>query len=740
MTLVSTIAILAVSVSAQMPAARAGGNMAAQAGGRVIDERTGAPVAGAEVAVIGTPGVVRTDAHGVFTWTTAPLTPAVIVVTFSDGRVSGPIRVAAIAPGTPLVIAAGPAVRETMTVTGVSSAIDATEGAALIRMGAGDLALRHPATLVQALEAVPGVGSIAEGQSAVPAIRGLARGRTLILVDGARATSERRAGANAAFVDPAALRSVEVARGPGSVAYGSDAFGGVIALQLEGPDRGRGWHGRAAGSMGAGVPEQRGSVDLSRGYGSGAVSLGIHAREFDDYSSPFAVVPNSAWRDQGARAAWDQHIGTSRLAVRWQSDLGRDLGRPRSDSDAMLVTSPVDDSHRLTVSWQRASAGAWRSLRVDALFGAATQQTDQDRLATSSPPRPRNLESSETTYRDLQLRAVAERAIGSARVQTGVDIQGRYGLRTIDTVTAFNLAGAETSSTSTFSIDEANRTGAGAFVDATIPILSRLEASLGGRVDTVRNENLGGFWGDRSISNTAFAGVASLTAAPAGGLTITAQVARGFRDPTLTDRFYRGPVGRGIVEGNPELTPETSLQMDLTARVTAGRLRAELSAYHYRITDLVERYTVNASLFRYRNRGDARFRGIEATAAFALPRGFAVDLTAQTSRGEDGIDGTPLDDVAPASISFTARHAAGTRVSSYVRFAAYRPHEAAGPSEVATPGYEITDAGLSWHISPRLSIYGQVRNLFDEAYYGSSGPRWVYAAGRAGVATLQIQF
>ena len=708
--------------------------------GRVLHAQTGAPVAGATVAVVGTAGGWRTDAAGRFVWTSAPLTPAVLIVTLDDGRVARPVRIASIPAGEPLTLAIEPSVREAMTVTGVANGIDATGGAAMARIGGEDLALRHPATLVQALETVPGVHAIAEGQSAVPVIRGMARGRTLILVDGARATSERRAGPNAAFVDPGTVQAIEIARGPGSVAYGSDAFGGVIALQIEAPARGRAWHGRVTGTLGAGVPEQRGDVLLSKGYRTGAFSLGARARAFDDYQSPEGTVPNSAWRDRGVRAAWDQDLGRSRLAVRWQRDEGRDLGRPRSDSHAMLVTSPADDSHRLTVSWRAPELGPLRHVRFDALAGSATQRTDQDRLATLAPARPRSLESSETSHRDLQLRAVAEREAWGARIQAGFDLQGRYGLRSRDTVTAFNLAGAQTSSALTLSIDDAHRTGAGLFIDTTLPIASRVQASFGARLDTVRSENRGGFWGDRSISNTALAGVASISAAPADGVLLTAQIARGFRDPTLTDRFYRGPVGRGIVEGNPDLTPETSLQVDLTARLTAGRVRAEVSAYHYRITDLVERYGVNQNLFRYRNRGDARFRGLEIAAAVTLTRGLSLELGAAASRGRDGADGTPLDDVAPASVSAIARHTAGDRLSSYVRVAAYRAHDAAGPSEIATPGYALADAGASWRLSPRMTASAVVRNLFDAAYYASAGPRWVYAAGRHAAVTIAVGF
>ena len=78
---------------------------------------------------------------------------------------------------------------------------------------------------------------------------------------------------------------------------------------------------------------------------------------------------------------------------------------------------------------------------------------------------------------------------------------------------------------------------------------------------------------------------------------MTAQVARGFRDPMLSDRFYRGPVGRGFIEGNPDLKPETSLQFDLTGRYVAGPVRLAAAAYHYRITDLVERYAATPTLF-----------------------------------------------------------------------------------------------------------------------------------------------
>jgi chaperonin GroEL len=99
-------------------------------------------------------------------------------------------------------------VTEVVTVTGAALTIDAAPGASTTLMSATDLQLRHPWTLAEALETVPGVGTISEGQAAVPTVRGMARGRTLVLVDGTRASTERRAGANASSERAGPMRSL----------------------------------------------------------------------------------------------------------------------------------------------------------------------------------------------------------------------------------------------------------------------------------------------------------------------------------------------------------------------------------------------------------------------------------------------------------------------------------------------------------------------------------------------------
>jgi outer membrane receptor protein involved in Fe transport len=707
--------------------------------GRLVDAVTGAPIAGAEITVLGQRGTVRTDVAGRFRWPTAPTLPAVVVVVLPDGRVASPITVTAFDANSELAIAVDDMLGELVVVLGVAPDVDAAPAAAATRLTARDLALRQPPTLSQALDVIPGVSAISEGQGAVPSIRGMARGRTLILVDGSRAATERRAGANASFFDPGLAQSIDVARGPGSVAYGADAFGGVIAARTRGPQYSPGFRVRFAGTAGAGMPERRGDLELARGHGTGGVLISVRTREFDDYGAPSGEVTNSAWRDSGVRARWDQAAGGGRWSLGWQSDFARDVGRPRSDSDLILATSPFEDSHRLTASFEGGALGGFRNVRFTALGGASRHRNTQERVPAAN--RARSVEQADVSSYEMQARLTGDRAVGRARLHVGADVQGRYGLEALDTVRGYNLAGALVSDATAVSIDSARRTSVGLFAESAAQLTSHATLSGGVRVDSVRNANVGGFFGDRSASQTALSGLLAVTVSPTATLALTVQAARGFRDPVLSDRYYRGPVGRGFVQGNPDLRPETSMQFDVIARYETGSLRLVAAGYHYRITDLVERYAATPTLFLVRNRGRGELQGAELEVHLALPAGFGLAATAEASRGRDPDDGAPLDDVAPSAGSVSLRHQGfNARLVSYARVKALNSHDASGPSEVPTRSYTLVDAGAAWRLAPQFELVGTARNLLNEAYQSSAGPRWVWAPGRQASITLVARF
>jgi iron complex outermembrane receptor protein len=713
--------------------------------GRLVDKRTGQPIAGAEVMIVGLEGSVKTDADGRFTWKPDPTPPFEVLVILPGGRLTRPAFVKSLDAAAVLTINVEPAVNEEVTVTaGLAPSIDTAPGAGMTMLSGRDVALRQPANLMQALENVPGVTQVSEGQAAVPAVRGLARGRTLILVDGARVTSERRAGPSATFMDPFGIGSVDVARGPGSVAYGSDAFGGVISVQTPRPVIGGPWKARVSATIGTGIPDRGGSAEIQRGYATGGVIVQAHARSVEDYEGPTDVVLNSGYADRGFLVRLDQTVGRGMLSVGWQSDFGRNIERPRNNSASTRFYYPFENSHRATASYEVQRAGGLDLVRVQGFFGTIEQRTDQDRIPTATVTR--QIVRADVEAKDFSLRAIGEKTLGRTRIEFGTDINGRTGLQARDIEINYNLSGAETSRTDNLSTDWARRLDTGIFVQAGAGLTSRLHATGGARVDFVSSKNRGGFFGDQSISHQAVSGFAALTIGPFDGFSFTGQVSRGFRDPTLSDRFFRGPSGRGFITGNPDLDPETSLQIDVGARYTTERLRVNAYVYQYRITDLVERYTTATDFFFFRNRGKAQYRGLEVEVQADLGHGFTIEFSGQTARGraleEEGEanDEPWLDDVAPDMVALVLRKRLLDKGSAHVRVATFATDDRPGISEIRTPGYTLLDAGASWWLSPKLELRANGRNLLNRTYYASPDPRFVFAPGRSASLTAAVSF
>ena len=704
--------------------------------GRVVNGLTGNVVAGAEVGIAGLPGTVRTDRDGKFVWAPDPPFPFTVIVILPNGRLARPVRVSTLSAST-LIVPIDPVVTESLVIAGSAPSIDATPGTSSTLVPSADIARRAPASLMQALENVTGVGGVAEGQNAVPAIRGLARGRTLLLVDGSRLFSERRAGPSVSFLAPDNLDRIDIVRGPASVAYGSDAFGGVISLITARPDAGAPLTARLSSTIGAGVPAERYEAQVAAGL-RGRAGVVVHARkrEAEDYSSPDGVVPNSAWRDEGVLVRAGVNAGGWWTAG-WQGDFVRDSGLPRSDFQTLLVSMPFERSKRGSISFDRPAVPLIGHLSVAGLFSHYEQRLDQDRVA--APGRPRRIDRADIDGTDVELRALARNAIGSVRLTAGAGVTDRHDMHAHDIALIFNAAGSLTSTVDVASIASARKRNTGVFAQVEAPLVSRLTMTAGARFDRVRSVNIGGFFGDRAVSHRAFSGSVSLAYRPWAPLTLAGQVSRGFRDPTLSDRFFRGPVGRGFIVGNPDLDPERSVQFDVTVQYDTTRWRVSAAYYRYDISDLIERYQSGTDTFLFRNRGLAEIRGVELEGSLTLSRGLTIEASAQAGRGRAADNGAALDDVGPARAILQARQEFGTRVLVVARVAAIAKDSAPGPSEVATPGYVDTGVTASWRIARWLELRAASANLLNQRYYSSPSSRGVLAPGRYATVTAVIK-
>jgi outer membrane receptor protein involved in Fe transport len=582
------------------------------------------------------------------------------------------------------------------------------------------------------------VSTVSEGHAAVPAIRGMARGRTLIMIDGARVTSDRRVGPSATFLDPFVLDGIEVARGPGSVAYGSDAFGGVIHARTRRIDPASPLGARVVGAIGAGSPQQRIAAEISKGLGKGGVAVQAHYRDFDDYRSPAGDIYNSGATDRGFLARGEYEVGRGTLGAAWQSDFGSDVGRPRNNSTTVRFYYPTEDSHRFTGTYDLRQVGGFERISVNTFVGSYCQVTDQDRFATAT--KGRTLERADYDANDFQVRVSGERPFSRARFEVGLEVNGRFDVHAVDTVTNYTLAGDLASDVRNVSIATARRTNTGAYATVEAALGPKATAAAGVRADYVTSRNLGGYFGDRATASGALSGSASLSIGPWAGVTFTGQIGSGFRDPTVSDRYYRGPTGRGFVTGNPDLDPERSVQFDVGVRYTASRLRFGLFGFQYRINDPIERYQTETDFFFFRNRGRARIRGIEFEAQARLGWQVSLDVTGTLTRGLALDDRTALDDVPPATFTLSLRRPVSTRGFVLVRGAFFGVDDRPGPTEVRMPGYTLVDVIGGVTLTKRLDLNLNVRNLLDQQYPVSPDARAIPSPGISAVLTATARF
>ncbi len=708
--------------------------------GRVVDDQ-GRPVARAKVSILGRTGEAITGQDGRFEWKPDPPPPFEVLVIDAGGNYAKPVIIDAFDAETELTVTVTPLLSESVMVSGSAPSIEATPGAGTTSVSGRDIAVRQPANLIQALENVAGVNQVSEGQAAVPAIRGLARGRTLLLIDGARVSSERRVGPSATFLDPTIVEGIDVARGPGSVAYGSDAFGGVISVRTRRVVPGSPLSARFSGTVGTGIPDRRGAVEVSKGLANGGVMFAAHTREADDWESAVEEVFNSGYSDHGFLARLEHAAGPGTFSVSWQSDFGRDIERPRNNSRTVRFYYPAENSHRFTTGYEAGNVAGFQRVGFTGFLGTFDQRTDQDRFATATAGR--TIERADIEAKDFHVRGFGERLLGRARVEMGVDVNGRFGLNAVDDLITYDLAGNVATTRPNVSVDSARRTDTGVYASIDSALTPILSVGAGVRGDYVSTRNSGGYFGDRSTGNGAGSGYASVTVGSNAGVSATAQVARGFRDPVLSDRYYRGPTGRGFITGNPDLDPETSTQFDLAVRYTAPAFRVGAFYYHYNIDDLIERYAEPAlgpDNFLFRNRGRARVRGFEVEGQASFRGGFALDLALQVAEGRALDDNAYLDDMSPTNFSATLRKQFGTRAFGQVRGAYFSDDDHFGPTEREVPGYTMVDAAVGYQIARPLELRLNARNLLNEEYFASQDVRTILAPGRSMALTANVKF
>lgn len=576
--------------------------------------------------------------------------------------------------GDQIVVTAALADQERRETTASTEVIDRDEIEAR-----GATSVAELLTTVAGLDLVQSGGP---GQQASLFTRGTESDHTLVLWNGLELNDPYFGGFNWAFLTTDGVERVEVVRGPFSALYGSDALGGVVQILTRAPE-------------GVRLRLEGGSDDYRRAGVAAGVELGDVQLEAYGYTR----------RGDGAFDNADFAGDGGTVRADWQVGEGLSLGLVArvDDSSTGIPFSGGEPDLDRRIDWReeelalpvRAELGSWQ------VEGSLARVDYASRF--SDPDDPFGSTHSATDSRAWRARAVATRplgpeGVGDSWIAFGADWEDVE----VDDASVFgtNLE------------DEGQRTRAGF-------------AQWVGEVGPLRVD-----LGLRHDDNSAFGGHTS----PRAGLLLRlgahdrlhASWGEGFRAPSVGELFFPGI-------GNPDLEPEISRGYELGWVHERPGLRAAVTGFENRITDLIE-----FDLPGFTNINvDARTRGVEGSLRLADGI-FAAELNGTWTEAENRDLDLPLlrRPEWKSNLVLTATPGAWT-TSLIVRYVGERPD--ADPADttvrVENPSYVRTDVALSWRATERLAPYLRVENAADETYSPAVG---FPAPGRTWIAGVAV--
>lgn len=620
----------------------------------VVKDDAGAVVADTEVSLVNAQQAVlsqtRTDSEGRFRFADVPAGSYAVSVNrpnFGRQRVavevagSGEVGVSVTLHPTQLI--------EQVTVTAEAGQVsDARNTAQPINViGEPEIIERAPEVVAQIVDEEPGVNlqRTSPSLSAV-FVRGLTGRNVAVYVDGVRyTTSAQRGGVGTFFslIEPSALETVEILRGPSSSQYGSDVHGGVVNFITHAPTYGGSdgeWHGRANGFYTSPTNGFGGNNLLSYGTRRYGVLLNLNARRInrlrpgnglDSHAAVtrFLGIPSDVLGERLPDTAFTQYGGLLRTSFNLDetTQLLFSYARNHQDGGRRYDQLAGGDGNLIA---------DLRNLMTDLFYARIVKQNlwvfDNSQFTFSY-----NGQREERINQGGQGNPVG--AITSQRERTNVfgfnfHVDKRLG--EFNTLTLGSDVYQDRINAPAYTLDPVTRVTApsrpripdgarylsyGFFAQnvwTAIPDRLRLSGALRYSVASYKSEAsnaavVGGrpLFPDDSARFDAFSGRVGAVVNVGRGFDIAGKYTRGFRAPNTTDLGIIGLVGTGfevdattaaqlggfigttagadaVSTGIPitRLTPEKSDSFDLSLRYTHARFRAELTGFTTKLSDV----------------------------------------------------------------------------------------------------------------------------------------------------------
>lgn len=670
---------------------------------------------------------------------------------------------------------------QAVVVTGVTNATSARKTPVPVSSLRKQALLQIPSSnIVDALTHIPGVSQLSTGPAiSKPFIRGLGYNRVVTVNDGVRQEGQQWGDEHGIEIDEMSVSRAEVLKGPASLMYGSDALAGVVHFITHSPVA----QGTVKGNILTQYQGNNGLFGLNGNIAGNRNGLNWNAygtwKTAGDYSNKYdGRVLNSRFNEKnaggyiGVNKSWgyshlivsrfDQHIGMVEgdrddATGRFILYAGSPLERIATDADL--------DSRKLFVPSQRVTHSrvvsdnnfAWGKSRLK--LNLAWQQNL--RREYGDPENP----DTEELYFDL--------GTFSYNLQWQLPEMKEWH----STIGFSGMQQRNRNKAEELLIPEYGLNDLGVFV-YTQRFFKKATLSGGFRFDH-RAVDAEGYSDGLDVKFTAFkrtfsnvSGSVGISVEPSEKLTFKANLARGFRAPTLAELASNGAhEGTNRYEyGEQNLRSETSLQADAGLELNSSHFSLGISAFYNRMNDFIfyrklESVMGGDSLvdvegdliraFRF-NQQDAQLTGLELSLdihphpldwlhfenSFSFVRG-RFSAAVDGSRNLPLIPAARLVSELKADFKQAGKHFRNlyAKLELDQTFAQQNPFTGYD-TETATPAYALLNAGLGSDITSRkkktiCSLHLAISNLGDVAWQ-SHLSRLKYTAenlvtGRAGV-------
>lgn len=717
--LLAALAVLASAAAASFDALR----------GRVLSLE-GKPVAGASLKISGSgsAGAV-TGADGAFALEAG-----------SSGRVRLVVRHPAYYEETIAVDAAGPSevvirltplIRQAqdITVTALRRPEPLSKAPAAQTVVSSDvLSERMPTNITEALAEVAGLAPLGSGGfSLVPSIRGLARGRILLLLDGCRIASDRRTGPNASFVSPTDLERIEVLRSPSSIFYGSDAVGGVVQMFTAEPPPEDGIHGRLQAGYGTINDEASYGLRLAGRRGAWGFTLSGQGWGADAYRSPSGEVLQSQYGQKSLSGKVAYETEARAVSLGWLLARGTDIGKPTRTSATKPTWYPRENQNLFHLSWKEKS-WAGGELSLGAYANPNFLETRTQTISAAGSVTKDSFSRTESAEVGAHL-AYTRRLGRSLRLTAGLDGFGRLGAAATLREDSFSASGAPSASYAETSYDRGLRRDLGLYISAEMTGLSKLALMGGLRLDSiVQSAHPGGEAAELSSRKTPLTGFLAASFELTPRLLAFVDAASAYRTPGLGELFYTGITGRGMIIAQPDLASERSLSGNAGLKWIGERVFAAAYAFEYDVDGLIDRVLVAPQVYTYLNVEKARIRGLEVEAEVHPAASWMVFSSLAWIDGRSRTTGQAINDIPPLRLNMGGRLFLG-RFSAEIDALLQARKSEPGPAEISLPSYSIFSFRADWSLPP-VRLFLVAGNLGNAAYIGRPDPDAMPEPGR----------